>query len=129
MKNGKLIFSIFCIAAFISISMAFPSFQDRNLKVLPGDVSNEKLDSIMRSYTVALGVQCNFCHSKKENSTDTLDFASDTEPMKNNARGMMRMVININANYFYFDKNIRVEYLNVINCKTCHRGEPIPPVK
>ena len=128
MKNSKTIFSIFCIVAFISFGMAFPSFQDRNLKILPNDISEQKLDSIMRSYTVALGVECSFCHSAKKN-THELDFASDAEPMKNNARAMMRMVINIDSSYFYFDKNVRVEYLNVVNCKTCHRGEPIPSGK
>jgi hypothetical protein len=128
MKNRKTIFSIFCIVAFISFSMVLPVFENRNLKVLPNDISNEKLDSIMRSYTVALGVKCSFCHAAKSNTTE-LDFASDAEPMKNNARAMMRMVINIDSGYFYFDKNVRVEYLNVVNCKTCHRGEPIPSGK
>jgi len=125
MKNSKLIFSTFCIVAFISISMALPFADDRNLKVLPKDISNDKLDSIMQTYTLALGVKCDFCHVKKSN-TDELDFASDKEPMKENARNMMRMSIELNKNYFYFDKNTRPEYLKVVTCKTCHRGEPIP---
>jgi hypothetical protein len=58
---------------------------------------------------------------------DSLDFASDAEPMKENARDMMRMVIEINKNNFYFDKNIQPEYLNTVTCKTCHRGEHFPP--
>jgi hypothetical protein len=125
MKNSRLIFSILCMVAFISISMALPVFTDRNLKVLPNNISNEKLDSIMQAYTVALGVNCGFCHVKKNTAGD-IDFASDAEPMKENARNMMRMTIDINKKYFYFDKNIQPEYLTVVHCKTCHRGEAIP---
>ena len=128
MKNRKLIFSILCIVAFISISMVLP-FKERNLKVLPKDISDTKLDSIMDTYTVALGESCNFCHSPQIGDSSKLDFASDTNPMKENARNMMRMNIDINTKYFYFDKDTRPEYLNVITCKTCHRGEPIPPEK
>ena len=47
--------------------------------------------------------------------------------MKENARDMLRMTIDINKNNFYFDKNIQPEYLNTVTCKTCHRGEPFPP--
>jgi len=105
--------------------MALP-FKERNLKVLPKDISHAKLDSIMDTYTVALGEKCNFCHSPQIGDTSKLDFASDANPMKENARNMMRMVIDINTKNFYFDKTIKPEYLNVVNCKTCHRGEPIP---
>ena len=41
---------------------------------------------------------------------------------------MMRMTIDINKTNFYFDKNERPEYLKVVNCKTCHRGEPFPKI-
>ena len=108
-----------------------PKNKAKNLKVLPKDISDEKLDSIMHTYNIALGVKCNFCHvpfnkldfAKK----DSLDFASDTEPMKENAREMMRMTIEINQKNFYFNKNEQPEYLHTVTCKTCHRGEPFPP--
>jgi hypothetical protein len=124
MKNKKLFFATACIVAFISISMTLPA-GDRNLKVLPKDISDEKLDSIMQTYTVALGVKCDFCHVSKNKEGD-MDFASDKEPMKENARNMMRMTIEVNKKYFYFNKDTRPEYLRVVGCKTCHRGEPIP---
>jgi hypothetical protein len=128
MLKNKMFIVVLCITSFIGISMVLPYQKERNLKVLPKDISDAKLDSIMISYTVALGVKCSFCHAAIKNSADSLlDYISDAEPMKENARGMMRMVININSNYFYFDKNIKPEYLNLVNCKTCHRGEPIPP--
>lgn len=104
--------------------------KERNLKILPKDISDAKLDSIMHSYNKALGVTCNFCHTKQVpsfGSKDTLDHASDKEPMKENARDMMRMTIEMNTKYFYFDKNQKPEYLTTITCVMCHKGEPMPP--
>ena len=104
-----------------------PINKQRNLKVLPKDISDEKLDSIMQTYNIALGVTCSFCHVPVKNITDSLDYASDAEPMKENARDMMRMTIHINKTNFYFNKEEKPEYLHTVTCKTCHRGEPIPP--
>lgn len=118
------------VSGFIAGGVAavkIPLQKERNLKVLPKDISDEKLDSIMQTYNKALGVKCEFCHVKVKGFTDSLDYFSDIEPMKENARDMMRMTIEINQKHFYFDKNIRPEYLNTITCKTCHRGEPFPP--
>lgn len=100
--------------------------KDRNLKVLPKDISDARLDSIMQTYNIALGVKCNFCHLPVKKGAEELDFASDAEPMKENARDMMRMTIEINRSNFYFDKNQRPEYLTTVTCNTCHRGEPFP---
>ncbi len=127
MQANKIFIVVAAISAFIASGMALPFHTERNLKVLPKDISDAKLDSIMQAYTVALGVTCNFCHVKIKNTADSLlDYVSDAEPMKENARGMMRMVIDVNKTYFYFDKDIRPEYLNLVHCKTCHRGQPIP---
>ena len=119
-------------AAFVLLGIAAtrpPQQKERNLKILPKDISDEKLDSIMHTYNTALGVKCNFCHvpAKNVNIPDSLDYASDAEPMKENARKMMEMTIYVNKTYFYFDKNERPEYLHTVICKTCHQGEPIPP--
>ena len=107
-------------------AIAIPESKHKNLKVLPQDISEPMLDSIMESYSKALGVNCKFCHSSYKGFPDSLDYAADTEPMKENARKMMRMVIDINKNNFYFDSTARPEYLKVVTCKTCHRGEPFP---
>lgn len=114
-----------CVIAGVA-AVEPPKGKFKNLKILPQDISEEKLDSIMESYNKALGIGCGFCHSAVTNFPDSLDFAVDTNPMKEDARKMMRMTIDINKNNFYFDKNIRPEYLNVVHCKTCHRGEPYP---
>jgi hypothetical protein len=94
---------------------------------LPKDISDEKLDSIMQTYNAALGVKCEFCHVPVKGFKDSLDYFSDAEPMKENARKMMSMVIDINRNNFWFNKDERPEYLRTVTCKTCHRGEPFPP--
>ncbi len=98
----------------------------KNLKILPQDIPEKKMDSIMDSYSKALGVNCAFCHKEVKEFKDSIDFASDENVMKENARAMLRMTIDINKTHFYFDKNERPEYLKVVNCKTCHRGEPFP---
>jgi len=103
-----------------------PMEKHKNLKILPKDISEVKLDSIMESYSKALGVSCSFCHSEVKGFPDSLDYGSDAPEMKENARKMMRMTIDINKTNFYFDKTERPEYLKVVNCKTCHRGEPYP---
>jgi hypothetical protein len=108
-------------------AVSAPKNKFKNLKVLPKDISDAKLDSTMKSYNIALGVKCDFCHVQGKSIEEGLDFASDAEPMKENARNMMRMVIDINKNNFYFDKNEQPEYLHTVTCKTCHRGEPFPP--
>ncbi len=104
----------------------------KNLKVLPQDISEKQLDSIMHAYNKALKVTCDFCHSKAKKdpfslvpAKDELDFSLDNE-MKENARQMIRMTIDINKRYFYFDSLVRPEYLKVVSCNSCHRGNPHP---
>jgi Photosynthetic reaction centre cytochrome C subunit len=128
-QNRNLIVTIFLLSSVVGGLAAVnkPRLGHKNLKVLPQDISDEKLDSIMKTYTVALGVECKFCHSPVIVFSDSLDFISDKNPMKENARDMMKMVIDINSRYFYFDSTRRPEYLNVITCKNCHRGQPLPP--
>ena len=126
----KTVSTLFSITAFIILGVAAvgsSDTKDRNLKVLPKDISDAKLDSIMQSYNIALGVKCDFCHVPMKNIKDSLDYASDLEPMKEDARKMMRMTIKINKENFYFDKKQKPEYLHTVSCKTCHRGEPFPP--
>jgi cytosine/uracil/thiamine/allantoin permease len=131
MKWNKIIIIVAIMAAFVSIGMALPSGTknpERNLRILPVDISNQKLDSFMKVYSLALGVSCNFCHVTKNNIPDSLDFASDLNPMKENARKMISMVIGLNKTYFYYDQKTEPIYLNAVTCKTCHRGEPYPEV-
>ncbi len=130
MFHKKKIVTFCALSFFVLLGMAAVKLnpkKDRNLKILPKDISDAKLDSIMQTYTIALGVKCNFCHVPMKNIVDSLDYASDAEPMKEEARKMMRMTIYINKTNFHFDKRQRPEYLHTVTCKTCHRGEPFPP--
>ncbi|MFI5129229.1 MAG: c-type cytochrome [Chitinophagales bacterium] len=117
------------IISFVALGVAamrMPQNQPRNLKVLPQDISDKALDSFMHSYNKALGVKCDFCHVAINNMPDSLNYASDVNPKKEQARKMMRLTIQLNKEYFYFDSTKRPEYLNVVVCITCHRGDPMP---
>lgn len=135
MYRGKKFITTAVLASLVIAGVAAvkaPASKERNLKVLPKDISDEKLDSIMQTYNIALGVKCNFCHVPYVGfiplgTKDTLDYANDKEPMKETARKMMLMVIDINSENFWFNKNERKEYLHTVTCKTCHRGEAFPP--
>ena len=127
--NRNKIIVIAGISVFVMLAVAAvqaPQQKERNLKVLPKDISDQKLDSIMESYNVALGVKCEFCHVKKKIFPGDMDYAADTEPMKEEARKMMRMTIDINKNNFWYNKSDQPEYLKTVTCKTCHSGEPFP---
>lgn len=119
------------LAVVVTAANITPRQKFRNLKVLPQDISEKQLDSIMGTYCNALKVSCDFCHAQPKDllgitpSTSQPDYALDNA-MKENARRMMRMTIDINKNYFYFDSTVRPEYLNVVSCNTCHRGNPYP---
>ncbi|MBL0357200.1 MAG: c-type cytochrome [Chitinophagaceae bacterium] len=135
MPHKKKAITIVALAAVVLLGTAAtitPAKMHRNLKVLPQDISDRQLDSIMDNYCRALKVNCDFCHVKPKDITGLapvtgdLDFALDNE-MKENARRMMRMTIDINKNHFNFDSTKRPDYLlNVVTCNTCHRGNPFP---
>ena len=135
MAHLKKTTTLFVLAALIIIGIAAttpPGSTFKNLKVLPQDISEKQLDSLMDTYNRALKVSCDFCHSKAKDlsfitpASDQLDFAADNE-MKEQARRMMRLTIDINKNWFKYDTTGRPEYLyNVITCNTCHRGNPFP---
>jgi hypothetical protein len=80
----------------------------KNLKLLPAD---ENLIPTMRSFTVALGVKCDFCHVQG-------DFASDDKHHKEIARHMITMAKNINGNF--------PDGKTHVTCYTCHRGATEP---
>jgi hypothetical protein len=129
MISKQQLVTFLSIALFVFAGIAatrLPQSKARNLKVLPNDISDQALDSFMHSYTNALGVTCDFCHSQDKNPANGLNFELDDKPMKEEARKMMRLTIQLNKDYFYFDSTRRPEYLNVVSCITCHRGNPMP---
>jgi hypothetical protein len=129
--NKKLLVPIALLSGVILLaSMTLiqqPSKEDDekavNLKVLPKHISHKDLDKVMGQWASSLGVRCNFCHARND-ETKKMDFASDAKPEKKMAREMYLMATKINKKYFKSgDKDsIGVAKLGSVNCYTCHRG-------
>lgn len=91
-----------------------------NLKVFPEDIGKRELIGAMKSFTTGLGVHCSTCHEMKvPGDFDSFDWASDKLPSKDVARGMMKMVQEINANLL---PAATKEHDFQVRCVTCHRG-------
>ena len=127
-KKKLAVLSVLIAFVLLGAAASLHQKKERNLKVLPRDISDPMLDSIMQTYNKALGVNCSFCHTPDNgvSAADSINYALDYS-MKENARRMMRLNIEINKTYFYYDTASRPEYLKVITCKTCHQGHPFPP--
>lgn len=127
-KKKLVVLSVLIAFVLLGAATSLRQKRERNLTVLPKDISDHMLDSIMQTYTKALGVNCDFCHTPDNGLSipDSVNYAMDY-PMKETARRMMRLNIEINKTYFYYDTASRPEYLKVITCKTCHQGHPFPP--
>ena len=98
---------------------------------------------VMRGFTEALGVRCQFCHVGKEGQPlSEFDFASDEKETKRTARMMLQMTGNINQEYIAklpIDSTATASStqpqpisLNqgrtMVECITCHRGFEKPVV-
>jgi hypothetical protein len=94
-----------------------PGPAGRNLKVLPARIPQERLIGVMREWSGALGVQCSYCHVAG-------NFASDANPHKNLARGMVTMTKRINDELLppVVGKSDQAR----VTCYSCHGGSPIP---
>jgi hypothetical protein len=85
----------------------------QNLQVLPKEMTRPEVTALMRSFTAALGVQCNHCHvgTPQERFKDDL-------PTKATARKMLKMVMAINEDPL----GVKKGEPNKVTCYTCHRG-------
>ncbi|HJP61857.1 MAG TPA: c-type cytochrome [Mucilaginibacter sp.] len=100
-----------------------------NLKVFPKNISYRTLDHTMDVWSASLGVRCNFCHVRNE-QTNKMDFASDAKPEKNMAREMFKMTSKINKKFFKAEKDsLGMVMESSVNCNTCHNGNAHPEVK
>lgn len=103
-----------------------PEGEHENLQVLPDTISHDALIAVMRNFTSALGVRCTHCHVPYDAARpDSLNFASDDKPAKDVARGMMRMVREINGELLPEIPELG-ENRMAVGCVTCHRGAPRP---
>ena len=120
------------MAAVVISAVAFtaPPADDngfKNLKILPKDISHEKLGKIMHDFNDALGVKCNFCHApSKDTAVHHPDFASDDKPEKSIARSMMKMTVKINKKFFNAGHVGIGDSTLTVTCATCHHGSPHP---
>jgi Photosynthetic reaction centre cytochrome C subunit len=103
-----------------------PMPKPTNLEVLPKEIAVPDLLALMRSYTAALGVECEFCHAV-DPKTHRTNFASDTNPDKGIARIMITMTQEINGKYISQVKDPDATPADrTVTCGTCHRGSSMP---
>jgi hypothetical protein len=131
--------AVLAIAFIVTLGASSNSISDttqkpddgfKNLKVLPKDITNDALDSVMSNFSVSLGVHCNYCHARKADTTKKgLDFASDAKEQKEIARNMYKMTAYLNENYFNWNHSKRPDTIHYVVCYTCHRGTHTPDAK
>lgn len=132
MQLNKKLIVISSLAVVVISAVAFtnPPVQDpgfKNLQVLPKDINKDKLIAIMRGFNQALGVKCDFCHAPSKDTTQKHpDFASDDKEEKGWARGMMKMTVKINEDFFQVKNAALGDSTLAVTCYTCHHGQPHP---
>ena len=107
------------IALAATVAFAQPQISpppERNLKVFPTDIPQGDLMTAMQGFGSALGVNCSHCHVSG-------NFASDENPNKDIARGMMRMTWTLNRETLPAIPGLGEPR---VTCYTCHRGEAEP---
>jgi len=87
----------------------------KNIKVLTG-LPDSQLIPVMNYFAASMGRRCNFCHV---NNQGQWDYPSDAKPEKNQAREMIKLVLDTN-------KTLDRLKLDPIACYTCHRGRNSP---
>lgn len=126
MRNSPGMNSCLIVALAISMSLTSSAQEPKNLQVLPKDIQRDSLISIMRGFSFALGVRCQYCHVGGDGiSFEGVEFDRDDDPDKVKARFMIQMTNRLNEETlprlpFRDVPNVRIE------CKTCHRGRPRP---
>ena len=109
----------------------------KNLQVLPKDTPRNQVTALMRTFTMALGVRCDHCHTEAPAAAtppDTtaagrggrgggpqLDYSLDDKETKKIAREMLKMVNDINGKYLPLTGRTFTD-LTRVTCETCHHG-------
>ncbi|PWU06999.1 MAG: hypothetical protein C5B51_11060 [Terriglobia bacterium] len=89
----------------------------KNVQVLKG-VPADQFMTTMGVFSAALGMSCEDCHAANDSKWE--NYALDNSPRKQVARRMVRMMTDINKNYFGGRQNV--------TCYSCHRGSDRPRV-
>jgi hypothetical protein len=95
-----------------------------NPQVLPEDTDVARLRGTMIGFVFGLGVRCSYCHVGTGDDLSQYDFASDDNPNKESARGMMRMTWAINTDHLPAVSSHEPDWQ--VTCFTCHRGSVLP---
>ena len=121
MMRAFLAAGLMCVCA-LAVAATKTSAQDpagaqvaplQNLQVLPKEMTRPEVTALMRTFTLALGVQCTHCHvgSPQERF-------KDEKETKATARKMLRMTMAINVD----PMAVKPGEPNKVTCYTCHRG-------
>ena len=113
-------------ARSVALGQQSPFKPPSNLRVLPQDTTLAALIPMMRSFTQALGVRCQFCHSftgSDPNALENFDFAGDAVSQKATARKMMALLQAINSDLLKGVGEPASAGTSKVTCYTCHRGE------
>jgi hypothetical protein len=90
------------------------------LEIFPRDIGKRELIGAMKEFSSALGVRCHHCHEMKTpGDFDSIDWASEALPAKDKARGMMRLVGQLNSDLV---PRAVGGPAHKVQCVTCHRG-------
>ncbi|MFB3895187.1 MAG: c-type cytochrome [bacterium] len=109
-----LIVVVILVSSFVFYAIAQQKAEmPKNVQVLKGKTTPEVMQIMATSINPGLGFQCSSCHEVK-------DFSSDAKPEKIVARKMLKMVSEVNQNYFADPK------LKQVTCYMCHRGKEEP---
>ena len=99
-----------------------------NLKYFPKDTPRDSLLAIMRGFTYALGVNCQYCHveepAAQPNGRPRLRPGLEDKVEKQKARFMLTMTDTLNRVTLAALPQRHAEVR--IDCVTCHRGSPVP---
>ena len=126
MRRLSVLLIVVVLAAGSQLDAQDTARKYTNLQVFPPDTSQDVLIAAMKNFTRALGVRCPFCHVGEEGMPlEKFDFASDTKPQKQTARGMMRLTAEINGRISKAMPDAAAKGYQV-TCWTCHRGSNHP---
>ena len=113
-----VVFTLALVMAAARPSAAPQQAGPKNLQVLPKDSTGQQVQTVMRTFTQGLGVQCTYCHVQ--------DRSSDENPHKVVARKMLAMEMAINGQFLKDVGEPAPAGTNKVTCYTCHRGTEHP---
>jgi hypothetical protein len=110
-----------CAAAPLAAQGRPPQGPDTlvNTQVIPHNTPVPLVVAMMRGFTGALGVRCEYCHVEREGGAP--NFPLDDKRTKRTARLMMRMVQLVNDSTLARIPE-RPQPAVAVTCATCHRG-------